>query len=58
MDKKDEGQKQDQAAAKPAISKPVLKQPPWPGLGGNSGIKNAKYVHGRMQTGRGSARGR
>jgi hypothetical protein len=58
MDKKDEDKKQNQAAVKPAISKPAPKQPRWPGMGGNSGIKNAKSVHGRMQTGRGSVRGR
>ncbi|MBP6020933.1 MAG: hypothetical protein KA735_15725 [Burkholderiaceae bacterium] len=58
MDKKDEDQKKDQTTVKPVISKPALKQPRWPGMGGNSGIKNAKSVHGRMQTGRGSARGR
>ena len=61
MDKKDDDQKQDQTAVVPANAKPVLKQPRWPGLGGNSGksgLKNAKSVHGRMQTGRGSARGR
>ncbi|WP_323016532.1 hypothetical protein [Castellaniella sp.] len=59
MDTKDKDQKPGQEAAKPANnSKPALKQPRWPGLGGNSGIKNAKSVHGRMLTGRGSARGR
>ncbi|AEC19058.1 hypothetical protein PT7_0518 [Pusillimonas sp. T7-7] len=58
MDKKDKDQKQGQEAVKPANSKPALKQPRWPGLAGNSGIKSAKSVHGRMPTGRGSARGR
>lgn len=56
MDKKDKDQQQE--AAKPANTRTVPKQPRWPGLGGNSGIKNAKSVHGRMPTGRGSARGR
>lgn len=58
MDKKEKDQKQDQEVVKPVSSKPALKQPRWPGLGGNSGIKNARSVHGRMPTGRGSARGR
>jgi len=58
MDKKDEDQKQDNAAVKPAMTKPALKQPRWPGLGGNSGVKNARSAPGRMPVGRGAARGR
>ena len=56
MDKKDKDRMQE--AVKPANPKAVPKQPRWPGLGGNSGIKSAKSVHSRMPTGRGSARGR
>ncbi|NYT64885.1 hypothetical protein H0A58_02740 [Alcaligenaceae bacterium] len=58
MDKKDNDLKSEQELVKPVSSKPVPKQPRWPGMGGNSGIKNAKSVHGRMPTGRGAARGR
>lgn len=61
MDTKDKDQKQGKEVevatpAKPP--KPLPKQQRWGGLGGNSGIKNAKAVHSRMPTGRGSARGR
>ncbi len=58
MEKKDKDQNQGQEPVKPERVKPALKQPRWPGQGSGSGIKNAKSVHGRMQTGRGSARGR
>ncbi|NYT86831.1 hypothetical protein H0A62_14595 [Pusillimonas harenae] len=59
MEKKDDDQAVDKPeVAKPASSRPALKQPRWPGLGGNSGMKNSKSVHGRVPTGRGSARGR
>jgi hypothetical protein len=57
MSKKDEDQK-GQAPAKPAASKPAMKQPRWPGLGGNAGGTNGKSVFSRAPTGRGAARGR
>lgn len=59
MEKKDEDKTVAKPeAVKPASQRPAPNQPRWPGLGGNSGMKNSKSVQGRMPTGRGSARGR
>lgn len=60
MDKKDDDQVVATVTAEQAQkSKAALKQPRWPGLGGNnSGLKNSKSVQARMPIGRGSARGR
>jgi hypothetical protein len=43
---------------KPERTVPALKQPKWPGQGNHGGIRNAKSVHDRKPSGRGSSRGR
>lgn len=54
MDKKEKAP----GKAKPERAAPAVKQPRWPGQNTSAGIKNARAVHDRKPTGRGSARGR
>ncbi|MGO3741079.1 hypothetical protein [Kerstersia sp.] len=60
MSTKNKDQKPGKEAVKAtAAPKPMPNQPRWSGLGGgNTGVKKPSAVHGRMPTGRGSARGR